>query len=83
MKIEVFGPGCRKCSETHELVLRVLATMDVAADVEYVTDVPTMARRGVLVTPTVMIDGQVVSAGSVPKESSMEQWIRERMEART
>ena len=79
MKIEVFGPGCARCEQTHTLVLNVLARLDVAAEVSYVTDIRTMATRGILITPAVAIDGTMLSAGHVPKEAKIEEWIRERV----
>ena len=79
MKIEVFGPGCARCEQTHTLILNVLARLDVAAEVEYITDIRSMATRGILITPAVAIDGTMVASGHVPKEAVVEQWIRERM----
>ena len=79
MKIEVFGPGCARCEQTHTLVLNVLARLNVAADVDYITDIRSMATRGILITPAVAIDGKMLSAGHVPKEAVVEQWIKERL----
>ena len=79
MKIEVFGPGCARCEQTHTLVRNVLARLNVTADLEYITDIRTMAGRGILITPAVAIDGTMVSSGHVPKEAKIEEWIRERL----
>ncbi len=79
MKIEIFGPGCAKCEKTHALVLDTLARLQVAADVEYITDIRTMAGRGILITPAVAIDGTMLSSGHVPSEAAVEGWITERL----
>lgn len=66
MKIEVLGSGCPKCHETERRVQAALAQSGKSAEVEHIYDMKAIARRGVVFTPAVAIDGQVKIAGKVP-----------------
>ena len=46
--------------------------MDKNVDVEYVTDMAEIARRGVMSTPALMVNEKVVSAGRVLSPSDVE-----------
>lgn len=66
MKIEILGTGCPKCQQTEELVQRALSELDLQAEVVHVTDPTAIAAYGVLMTPGLVVDGQVKSTGKVP-----------------
>ena len=66
MKIEVFGPGCSRCEQTHRTILNAAAELGIPADISYVTDIATMAECGVIITPAVVVDGELVMKGRVP-----------------
>jgi small redox-active disulfide protein 2 len=66
MKIEILGPGCPRCQETHRNILNAAAELGIAADIQYITDIAEIAGRGIMQTPVVMINGKVVMAGRVP-----------------
>jgi len=76
MKIEILGPGCARCRATEEVVRKALAELGVEAHVEHVTDPVEFARRGVMLTPGVVIDGQVKSSGRVPALEEAKSWLR-------
>lgn len=65
-KIEVLGPGCLKCHKTAELVQKVIDETGADAEMEHVTDVQEVIRRGIMMTPAVMVDGEVKIEGKVP-----------------
>ncbi len=70
MKIEVLGTGCPKCRRLEANVRAVLAELGLAAEVEKVTDVAEITRRGVMMTPALAIDGRIRASGRFlgPKE---------------
>ncbi|MDE2291525.1 MAG: TM0996/MTH895 family glutaredoxin-like protein [Elusimicrobia bacterium] len=76
MKIEIFGPGCPRCRRTEEAVRAALASAGVQAEVVKVTDVRAMTSRGVILTPTVMVDGRKVCEGKVPTPDAVRGWLR-------
>ena len=65
MKIEVLGPGCPRCQSLEANVKEALSQLGMEAEVEKVTDMGQIAARGVMSTPGVVIDGEVVSAGKL------------------
>ncbi|MGH9778645.1 MAG: thioredoxin family protein [Candidatus Acidiferrales bacterium] len=75
MKIEILGPGCSRCRATEEIVRRALAELKQEAEIIHVTDPVQFARRQVLLTPGVVIDGQVKSSGRVPSLDEVKAWL--------
>ena len=76
MKIEVLGPGCPKCNKTEKVLRQVAREADVDVELSHVTDVATISERGVFMTPGVVIDGEIVSEGSVPTAEQARDWLR-------
>jgi small redox-active disulfide protein 2 len=75
MEIKVLGPGCMKCRKTEDLVKEALAESGVEARIDKVTDIMEIADYGVMGTPAVIVDGQVVSVGKVPTKEEIKKWI--------
>lgn len=66
MKIEVVGPGCGRCIKTEQNVREALKQLGISAEVTKVTDVAEFAKKGVMFTPGVIIDGEVKVSGNIP-----------------
>ncbi len=75
MKIEILGTGCSKCNKTKEVVEKVLKNTGVKAEVIKVEDIETILKYGVMITPAVVIDGDVKIVGKVPDEKEIKKWI--------
>ena len=73
--IEVLGPGCQKCQYVEKVVREVIDGAGIQADVRHITDYGEIASRGVLSTPGLVIDGQVVLAGRVPTREQVAAWL--------
>lgn len=71
MKIEILGPGCPRCKETERRVRDALAKAGIDAEVVHVTDLKEIARRKVMFTPAVVVDGEVKISGKVPTEDEI------------
>ncbi len=78
MKIEILGPGCARCRATEETVRKALAELKLEAEVSHVTDPVEIGRRGVMLTPGVVLDGQVRSSGRVPSLEDVKSWLTPR-----
>ena len=65
MRIEVLGVGCAKCTKLEENVREAVAQLGIEAEIAHVKDLGEIAKRGVLLTPGLVIDGRPVSAGKV------------------
>jgi small redox-active disulfide protein 2 len=71
MLIEILGSGCPKCFETERRARQAVKLAGIDAEVTHVTDVRTLAQRGVLSTPAVAIDGTVKLSGSLPSVAEL------------
>jgi small redox-active disulfide protein 2 len=76
MEIKVLGPGCPKCGQTEKIVKEAVAESGVEAKVEKITDVMQIMTYRVMSTPAVVVDGQVKSAGKVPKKEEIMSWLK-------
>lgn len=66
--IKILGPGCYACEQLEKDVKTVLAELNLAADVEHVRDLNQIAEYGLMGTPSLVINAEVVLNGrSLPK----------------
>lgn len=75
MEIRVLGSGCSRCNELEKRVRDVLAELGVAANVEHVTDLKEIAAMGVFMTPSLAIDGKVISQGKIPSKDELKRLL--------
>ena len=75
MKIEILGTGCSKCKKTKEVIEKVLKNEGVEAEVVKIEDIEKILNYGVMVTPGVVVDGEVKLVGKVPDEKDIKKWI--------
>lgn len=73
--IKVLGSGCAKCVKTAEMIEQIAAELDVEASVSKETSPEVIMGYGVMSTPAVVIDEQLVHSGSVPQRSEIEVWL--------
>ena len=74
--IEILGPGCARCHETHRVVRHVVEQANLACRVEKSESVDRMVELGVLRTPAIAFDGRVVHQGSIPKSEDLRRLLR-------
>jgi small redox-active disulfide protein 2 len=72
MKVEIMGPGCPRCETTEKNARQAVANLGLEAEVEHIYDVKEYARRGVVLTPAVVVDGEVKVSGRVPTIDEIE-----------
>lgn len=75
MKIEILGTGCAKCNKAKKFVEEAVAQAGVDAEVVKVEDMDSILSYGVLITPAVVVDGDVKIVGRVPKVDEVIEWI--------
>lgn len=76
MRIEVLGTGCAKCKKTLELAEKAIKETGVDAEVVKVDDFDKILGYGVMITPALVIDGDVKVAGKVPSLDDIKKWIK-------
>ncbi|MBD0787234.1 thioredoxin family protein [Vibrio sp. Y2-5] len=76
MKVfKVLGSGCANCVNTAKLIENAAQAAGVEVRVEKVTDMEAIMNYGVMSTPAVVLNEQVVHAGGVPSEEKIKSWI--------
>lgn len=76
MKIEVLGTGCARCNTTEEIVKQAILEAGIEAEVVKVKDIREIAKYGVMVTPAVVIHGELKSMGKIPDLEEVISWIK-------
>lgn len=65
--IKILGSGCAKCRALEAAAAEAMQELGMHEPIEHVTDFAQIASYGVLSTPALVVDGQVVSYGRVLK----------------
>ena len=73
--IKVLGGGCRNCQTTYELIRKTAEELGAEVTMEKVEDFAQIMSYGVMSTPAVVIDGQVVHAGGIPDRKTVASWL--------
>ncbi|MBQ0755698.1 thioredoxin family protein [Amphritea sp.] len=74
--IKVLGSGCAKCTKTAELLERRATELGVEVTVVKETDAQVIMSYGVMRTPAVVIDEQLVHSGSIPTQVDVTVWLQ-------
>ena len=72
MRVRVLGGGCKKCEALLKAAKEALANTGLKGEVEYITDFSESASLGIMTTPALMLDDEIVSTGRVLKTSDIE-----------
>lgn len=65
MKIQILGTGCAKCQKLAENAKQAADTLGLDYQMEKITDIKEIMNFGIMTTPGLAIDGEVLSAGKV------------------
>lgn len=61
--IQILGGGCSKCQQLYANAESAAKALNLEYRIEKVTDMREIARRGVMTTPALVVDGSVKSSG--------------------
>lgn len=75
MKIEILGTGCPKCKQLTANAETAVKELNLNAEVAKVTDIDKIVGYGVMITPALVIDGVVKSAGKVLSSAEIQKLI--------
>ena len=65
MKIEVYGKGCPKCRDLAHNAEEALKVAGKEGKIEHVTDINKITAKGIMLTPALVIDDEVISEGKI------------------
>ena len=65
LKVEILGTGCKKCHQLEANAKVAIENRQLEAEVSHITDTMEIVKRGVMKTPALVINGQVLSQGKL------------------
>ena len=70
-KIQILGTGCPKCKKLFEIARQAVKEAAIEAEVTKVEDINEILGFGVMMTPALVIDGEVKVVGRVPNSKEI------------
>lgn len=76
MKIHVLGPGCAKCNQLADSVTTVAKELGIDIELEKVSDFNKIMSFGVMMTPGLVVNGEVKAVGRVPSPPELKTMLK-------
>jgi len=70
-KLQVLGTGCPKCQKLAETAEAAAQELGMEFELEKVKEIERIMKFGVMVTPALVVDGEVKVSGKVPSMDGM------------
>lgn len=74
-RIEILGTGCAKCNKLEELSKQAADEMGIAYEISKVKEINKIMEYGVMITPALVVNGTVKSAGKLPSLEEIKKLI--------
>ena len=75
MEIRILGTGCAKCHKLEEETRQAVAEMGLDCKIEKVTELKDIMSYGVMLTPALVVDGEVKVVGKVPTREDIKKLL--------
>ena len=73
--VQVLGPGCPKCETLKKNAEQAVQQAGVEATVEKITDINVITGFGVMMTPALVVDGEVKVVGKVASADEIRKFL--------
>ncbi|MDX2494721.1 MAG: thioredoxin family protein [Desulfuromusa sp.] len=74
-KIQILGTGCAKCEKLAGNTKQAADSLGIEYEMKKVTGLNEIMAFGVMTTPALAVDGQVLVVGKVPSPSEIEKLL--------
>jgi len=74
-EIKILGAGCDKCNRLYTTAVEAVRLTGTMAEVSKVSEMSEIIALGVMTTPAMVINGQVIITGRVPNLEEMKKLI--------
>jgi small redox-active disulfide protein 2 len=74
-KLQILGPGCVRCNALAEAAEKAARELGIECELEKVTDIEAIMDFGVMMTPALVIDGEVKVVGRIPSADELRQLL--------
>lgn len=71
MNIKVLGTGCKKCDKVYNMLIEIKEEEAFDLQIDKVEDLKSIVAYGVMTTPTLVIDGDILFKGTVPSKKKL------------
>jgi small redox-active disulfide protein 2 len=78
MDIKILGSGCANCANLEKAARDAADALGIDATFDHVTDPAEIASWGVMRTPALVVDDEVVLSGRVPTTESVKSLLTQR-----
>ena len=73
--LQILGTGCAKCNQLAAATKEAADSCGIEYQIEKITDFMRFADFGVMITPALVVDGEVKVAGKVPSLEDLKKLI--------
>jgi small redox-active disulfide protein 2 len=74
--IQILGPGCPKCKQLAANAEAAAKALGVDYHLEKITEIAKITAFGVMMTPALVVDGQVKVVGKVPDVEAIKAMLK-------
>jgi small redox-active disulfide protein 2 len=74
--IQILGPGCPKCKQLAANAEAAAKALGVDYYLEKITEINKITAFGVMMTPALVVDGQVKVVGKVPSPEAIKAMLK-------
>ena len=75
MDIKILGSGCTNCKKLMENTQKAVQELNIEANIEKIDDFKEIMQYGVMMTPALVINGEVKSTGKVLKPEEIKKML--------
>jgi small redox-active disulfide protein 2 len=75
MDIKILGTGCAKCQALERNTRDAVAELGISVNIEKVTDIQSIIKYDILMTPGLVIDGKVVVSGKLASKEEIKKLL--------
>ena len=75
-KLQILGTGCPKCETLTARTREAADALGLAYELEKVADINRIIAFGVMMTPALVVDGEVKRVGKVPTVAEIQDMVR-------
>jgi small redox-active disulfide protein 2 len=75
MEIKVLGTGCAKCRKLYEEAQQAIEHLRLPVTLTKVEKLDEIMDYGVMLTPALVVDGEVKCSGRIAKAAEIVSWI--------
>ncbi|MGC8829784.1 MAG: thioredoxin family protein [Verrucomicrobiia bacterium] len=81
MQLLIVGPGCSRCKTLAQFTEQAAKELGIEYELNNVTDLKQIMALGIMMTPALVVNGNVKVTGKVPSVAEIKQILKEAAES--